>query len=100
MFPRTAPERADAAGGLLPTTAESAFGLPVTAEPVPAAQTPPVSWFGLQTKKLTLPVGVPPMLVPVTTALSNRLVPRATPVVVGFGIGTPEPSVGVVTVLV
>ena len=47
--------------------ASSATGLPVTAVP-PVSQVPVA--IGPQTKKLTVPVGMPPAIVPVTTARS------------------------------
>ena len=94
------PESADAAGGLEFATAERVTGLPVTAEPSPAAHTSdpaaPVTWLGLQMKNETVPVGVPPTVVPVTTALSYSVVPSAC----APERATPLPSDGVVTVLV
>ena len=47
-------------------------------------------------KKSTVPGGEPPAVVPVTTALSNRIVPRST----GLLSGLPSRLDGVVTVIV
>jgi hypothetical protein len=93
-------ESTDAEGGLDPASAFSVRELPDSADPAPAAQTSepaaPETWDGVQTKKSTVPVGVPPAAVPVTTALSKIEVPSAT----GLVRATPLESDGVVTVVV
>jgi hypothetical protein len=81
-FAVTRPEVASDFGGELPAIAVVLTGFPVTAEPAAASQCAdepvPVTWPGLQMKKLTVPFGVPPAAVPVTTAWSFTCVPTAT----------------------
>jgi hypothetical protein len=78
-FAVTRPEVASDFGGELLAIAVAVCGFPETAEPSPEAQCAdeplPVTWPGLQMKKLTVPVGVPPAAVPVTTAWSFTCVP-------------------------
>src|SRR5262249_46594261 len=89
----------DEVGGLEPASATSVRGLPPRFVP-PVAHTSapaaPVTCVGSQRKKSTVPGGLPPTAVPVTTALSKSIVPRAT------GLVSPVPllSDGVVTVVV
>ncbi|HEV2375276.1 MAG TPA: hypothetical protein VGS19_24335 [Streptosporangiaceae bacterium] len=58
MLAVTALESADDAGGLDPLTACVVTGLP-TWVPFGSGRAPPLVWAGLQTKKVTVPVGVP-----------------------------------------
>ena len=86
----------EADGGLEPASGESVRGLSLSAvPPVVHVSEPaePCTCSGLQMKKSTVPVGVPPAVVPVTTALSNTDVPTATDGDLGRRRG------GVVTVL-
>src|SRR4051794_30801859 len=89
----------DADGGLEPASAESVREFPVSPSP-PAVHisepAEPCTCSGLQMKKSTVPVGVPPAVVPVTTALSKTDVPTAT----GPVMLVPAGACGDVTVLV
>src|SRR5260370_12138528 len=90
-------EVASDCGGLESAMAVAVLGLPLRAVPPAHTSDPavPVTWFGLQVKKLTVPVGVPPAGSPVTTAWSNTEAPNET-----LLTGVPLPSTGVVTVAV
>jgi len=59
MLAVTALESAVAAGGSDPLIACVVTGLP-TWVPSGAGADPPLTWVGLHTKKVTVPVGVPP----------------------------------------
>src|SRR5436305_559821 len=80
--------------------AASGRGFPLNAVPSPAAHTSlpdaPVTWLGSQIENATVPGGLPPVALPVTTALSKRTVPSAT----GLVSARPLASDGVVTVVV
>src|SRR5215470_3157393 len=92
MLTVTAAESADDAGGLDPLTACVVTGLP-TWVPLGAGHVPPLVWVGSQTKKVTVPVGVPsPELAACTTAWSVTWDPKVTV--------PPWPGDGVVVVVV
>jgi hypothetical protein len=82
-------ESAEEAGGLDPATACVVTALP-TGVP-PDGQAPPVVWFGLHTKNVTEPVGVPP---PDAWAVTRAWSVTDDPKVVV----PPEPTDGVVMV--
>src|SRR5215469_18790580 len=85
-------ESADEAGGLEFATAVVVTGLP-TWVPFGAGQAPPLVCVGLQTKKVTVPVGVPPPgWVAWTMAWSVTWDPKV--------VIPPEPADGVVVVVV
>src|SRR4051812_30901354 len=92
---------ADADGGFEFASAASVREFPVSASPpiaqvsVPACPLSNCTCSGLQMKKSTSPVGVPPAVVPVTTALSKTDVPTAT----GPEMFVPAGACGDVTVL-
>src|SRR5215472_11144159 len=91
MLTVTGSESADEAGGFDPVTSCAVAAL--TWVPCPSGQAPWTVWAGLQTKKVMVPVGVPPSAwAAVTTAWSVTDDPK--------GVVFPEPTDGVVTVVV